>query len=120
MQIIKDINAISKRVKDSELNTKLIELQSKILEIQSENIEIKSEMEEMKKQTNISNRLVYEKDAYYVDDNKEPYCALCWDREKKLIHLVVGKFSYCEAYCPNCKTRVTKVRNGVGSSERTF
>jgi hypothetical protein len=79
----------------------LLEMQKKIEELENENKNLKEKLE-------IKEKLEYdsENNVYWVikDGKKEgPYCSLCWDDYKKLIHL--HNTSQERLWiCPKCKT----------------
>ncbi len=96
---LKEIVSLAKNVGNRELNERVRELQNLILNLQTQLIELSTEnqglkerISELKRADEIGRELVYEKSVYWrVGNSREgPFCSVCWDGERKLIHLTPG------------------------------
>lgn len=98
ISILKDVTAIASRVKDIDLNTKIMLLQGEMYSLLEENRNLRLELEEMKRVEQLSNSLIYKDNMYYKPGDKNPYCSRCWDDERKLIRMQnTGIYT-----CPKC------------------
>ena len=99
--ILKDVTAIASRVKDIDLNTKIMLLQGEMYSLLDENRNLRLELEEMKRVEQLSNSLIYKDNMYYKPGDENPYCSRCWDDEHKLIRMQNSGYYVC----PKCISR---------------
>ncbi len=109
----KDIYNLIKKLNQQDLLEKMADLRDQILELREENQKLKEKLLEKNK-----NNLIFENGAYFEikeDGSKEgPFCSVCWERERKLIHLKeygLGGYAVGDQFvdfgseyrCPICK-----------------
>ena len=71
-----------------ELLQKILALQSDALKMVEENGELKTKVRELEEAFKIKDSLVFENNSYYIGEKKDgPYCSLCWDTDRRLVHL---------------------------------
>jgi len=84
----------------------IIGAQSQIIELMDENKGLKNQLEDCKEKLKIKGSINFDLNAYWLtkeDGEKEgPYCSLCYDSNKKLIHLIPSTDSK-HLMCPKCK-----------------
>lgn len=110
---IKDIANIVRKADNIDLYRQILELQQEALELVEENFNLKKELREAKESTELQERLIFENNTYFIKDEHKtegPYCATCWDNEKKLIRM----FDYGDGighYCNVCHLKKKKWRS---------
>ena len=103
---IKDAAKIVQKADYIELYQKLLDLSSQALDLQAQIQKLTEENSKLKEKLSILQRIIRHESIYVTlsdDDQKLPYCAHCWDADKKLIQVKVlddGHF-----FCPHCKTK---------------
>ncbi len=101
MDIIKKLLDFAERVKDIDTKSALLDLKEEILSLRDENLELREKLSQ-KEDFN----MVFDDNMYWnlkSDGTKDgPYCAKCWDRDKKAIRLEnMGQVN--AYYCAVCK-----------------
>ncbi len=90
----------------TELQQKLLELQQTLHEVLQERDRLRTQVAEWQRLDQIAEDLEFQpENGFYVRKSESdqgsviPYCPLCWDDKRKLIHLIVGLTpgTYC---CP--------------------
>ena len=111
---IKDVAKIAREAGNTELYAEILEVQEKAIELQNENNELKSQINKMKENSDISSRLKFKKQVYYlsIDSIKEegPFCSGCWDNYNKLVRLHIMEPEMTLAQCPICKISCTEYK----------
>lgn len=106
---IKDVAKVVQQADNIELYTKLLDLCAQALELQEENMELRKQINDILKEKNIDAHIVRHPQPYITLDNDEstiPYCATCWEREKKLYQMVKTMIYSTPNYtCPVCNTK---------------
>ena len=97
LTLVKQIRPLIEGVTNKELNENLLEFQQKLLDLQialaqlnQTNMGLQAEVVELQQQLSVKETLTYDGHVYW--SNKEgkkdgPFCPLCWDKEKQLVHL---------------------------------
>jgi hypothetical protein len=127
-QVIKDITTYAKKVKDSEMLSKIIDLQSNIIDMHEENQELKDQIRDVRDQlAKVSENLidrerlakfhdmfVDEDKLKYIETSPKPYtdallehmyCPRCLQKDEKLISMGKNDDYGNEVYgliCPVC------------------
>lgn len=100
-KILQEAGKIEQYQQILEAQRELLEMQKKIQNLEKENIELKEKLK-------IKESLIFENEAYWINnkDKKDgPFCSRCWDVNKDLVRLhSCGNPAYCT--CPNCKASV--------------
>ncbi|EMY5504757.1 hypothetical protein V8T57_001139 [Bacillus wiedmannii] len=102
---IKGMKALAVGMENVELISKLMDLQTQAYEILDENRELRLKLEEIQRTDEISHDLEYLPDFYYrKSDGSGPYCATCWDVNKKLVNVpILNSISIgWSGTCRNC------------------
>lgn len=103
-EILTDIVALAEKIKNNEIQKKILELQNTFYGLNEENQNLKEQiksLEDLKeKESRIerTNGLI----AEYMDENgkKIKICTACWDKDKKIIQ--VEHLDRNNYYCKNC------------------
>ncbi len=105
-------------IKDQE---EIMSLRSVILDLREEIIGLNEKNGELETQIHLVKNLTFKEPFYYVEGDDVPYCAKCWEADKKAIHLVEigGNVFHCPGcdaiYVPGYKGRP----RGISSSKLT-
>lgn len=109
---------LAKKVRDKELNKNIIELQELIQRLQRQLIEVTEENKRLNDevtrqrashQNETDPKLVYEESVYWSYRNgfrEGPFCQMCWDDRKKVMHLTPGA-TRGTWHCNLCHSRFT-------------
>ncbi|MBF0011889.1 hypothetical protein HAX40_13030 [Enterococcus casseliflavus] len=94
-------------VNNAEAVGMLMELQQQAYAILDENRELRLKLEEIERLDEISHQLTFKNDAYFLQNDKEPYCVKCWDSSRQLVHLTNSSRAmtrHGNKVCSNCKS----------------
>jgi hypothetical protein len=104
---VKEVADLIKKIGDVELYRKIVELEGEIIELTKTNRELEEKNVDLKKKLEIKSKMEFKKPFYFMGDDKQPYCPLCWESVQKAIHLVgpeTGPYKSKPWYsCPNCE-----------------
>jgi hypothetical protein len=78
---------IAKRIKNYELVKEVGELQRMTFELFAENSKLRSELEVAKRDNDFNAKTTFRDGVYWVDGDDTPFCARCWEADRKMIHL---------------------------------
>jgi hypothetical protein len=89
---LKDAFTIGGRLRDADLEHKLVKVQSECLKLSEENGQLKQEITELKKQLQVRGEMKYHLNVYWKsseDGSKDegPFCPKCFDGDRKLARL---------------------------------
>ncbi len=92
----------------AELISALADAKINMVEIQEVIYEKNSEITRLKEALTTKEKLVRNKNAYYISDENNkptgsPYCSHCWEVDNKPIHLHQSPSSSGKTVCPACK-----------------
>jgi hypothetical protein len=111
--IVKDAMNIAQKADNIELYKMLLEAQKETLDLVEENRELKFRLRELEEKERLEKSVVYKEDAYYIKNDDEsldgPFCRICWDKDRKLIRMSVGDYTYGEAACHVCNFVADKI-----------
>lgn len=114
---IKDAAKIVQKADNIELYQKLLDLSAQALDLQSQIQQLTEENRKLQDKLSISQRIVRHESIFLTladDELQLPYCAHCWDADKKLIQVKIlddGHF-----FCPHCKTKAVYDRTKAQAS----
>jgi hypothetical protein len=111
LTLVKQIRPLIDGVTNKELNERLLEFQQKLLDLQIDlaelnqaNLALQTQVVGLQGQLEIKEKLSYDGHVYWSNrDGKKdgPFCPLCWDKDKHLVHLskrhIEGQAPY--GYC---------------------
>ena len=101
MDTIKKLSEFAERVKDIDARTAVLDLKEEILSLREENLALREQLNQ-KQEFNMQ----FEDNLYWnvkPDGTKDgPYCATCWDKDKKAIRLENMEQDNAY-YCAVCK-----------------
>ena len=99
--ILEDVTAIASRIRDIDLNTKIMLLQGEMYSWLDKNRSLRLELEENKRTGQLSHSLILKENMYYKPGDDNPFCSRCWDDDYKLIRMQdAGVYT-----CPKCVMR---------------
>lgn len=90
----RDIAELVKKYNDQELYERIVHLREEILRLREENIELHQQVKQLTDAATIEEDLIRVDNCYYRRDDanqKQPYCLTCWDSDRKLISLILGR-----------------------------
>ncbi len=97
---VKDLAGLIQKIGDIELYKKILDLQLSISELSDKMVEQKEEIKRLNDIQDITKKMTFREQLYYMDGDSEPFCPRCWESGKKAIHLHRNsKGSY---RCKNC------------------
>lgn len=105
---LKDAAKVLKEADKIEQYKEILEAQEKMLEMQTRIKVLESENESLKKLRILEDEIEYRDKSYWLNEDG-PYCARCWDAERKLIHLRQQNFQKSDYDCDNCDVKNIRV-----------
>jgi len=96
----KDIVELLKKGLTIEAQEKIMELREAAMELQEQNLALRERVVALESELKQSKNLKFDGGLYYMHGDPDPFCPLCYERDKKLIHLV--KNGQQEGYWPSC------------------
>jgi len=84
---VKEIADLIKKLNDVDLYRKIVGLEGEILDLTRQNRQFQQEVEELQATVDIQHKLEFRAPFYWVEGDKTPYCAKCWESQKKAIHM---------------------------------
>ena len=87
---IKNVAKIVQQADNIELYRQLLDLSAQALDMQAEIARLKEENAELKKKRDIESSIIRYDQTYITlegDDQKIPYCAVCWGKDHTLIQM---------------------------------
>ncbi len=106
LDTFKSIYDIAIGYKNAELNQEILEGQKQLFDLTNENQVLKDEIHSLKEKLELKGKMDFDDDKgmYFIEGEKTPYCPLCWDNEKKAIHLRMKELSNGDHSfrCPKC------------------
>jgi len=112
-----------------EAQEQIMQLRESALGLQEENLQLKSEahsaakqLAPLEEQLNNKTQLRHEPPVYYRLDDEVPFCPLCWERDSKLIHLIVSRSQSGGVYgeCKVCAKNFTIKPSAETSEPRSL
>jgi hypothetical protein len=101
----KDVFKVADTLNNLELYEKLGELQTRVMEVEEENRALREQLREKTSQEDLSSKLQFRDNAYYIAEPGKPpdgpYCMRCWDADRKLIRERAGA-TPGRHFCPHC------------------
>jgi hypothetical protein len=116
----KDIVDLLKKGFTIEAQEKIMELREAAMELQEENLKLRERVNQMEAELKVSKTLKFRDEAYWLDDDTVPFCHVCYDRDRKMIHLHDASPFGFQWKCPVCKehsgARIMASGHGTESS----
>lgn len=99
----KDAYELAKKGMTIELQEKIMELREGALSLQEENLQLRQRVTELEQKLVTDSTIEYRKPFYIKSGDDHPFCPVCWEKDKSLIHLK-GPDGDPEWFkCPVCK-----------------
>jgi hypothetical protein len=102
-EIIKDAIGLAQKIDNHEIINKLADAQQHVLDMQNEMFKLRDENKKLKDISAIEKKIVRHNLSTIVtlNDDKEEifFCSSCWDVDRKLVQIIVGRNE--EIICPN-------------------
>jgi hypothetical protein len=104
----KELAGLITKLNDLPLLQKILDLQQAALAADEERTKLKAQIQELEKKLAFQETLEFRSPFYYAEGDDTPYCAHCWESEKKAIHLppAFNSASGPVWECPSCKQRL--------------
>jgi hypothetical protein len=98
----KDLVEVIRKIDNIELYKKVLDLQTEVLKLFEENSKLKETVKSLEDTLAVKETLVHDQNAYWIpiDDGTRrnlrdgPFCAHCWDNDRKLVRLHHGDVSW--------------------------
>ncbi len=87
LSLLKILKDYVEKSQDPKFNEAYMDLQMKIIEIQEDYICLTSENEKLKKSQDQSKKVSFKRPYIYAEEDTEPHCQKCWEKDKQLIHV---------------------------------
>ncbi len=112
-EVAKDAISVAQEAGNIDLYQKLLDLEHDMQDMQQENYELKKQLQELRDNHSLESEMEVSLDKrtfFRNHDGKKtgPYCAVCWQKDKKLTFLQPEKDGL--AWCPIC-CRETVINN---------
>ena len=95
-----------------EAREKILELREAALRLQEENLSLKEKLKQSQGDSELDDRMYFEKGAYWMRTPTEdgtnllgPYCQVCRDRDKKTVRLHLVNAPGGGYYCAVCRNQ---------------
>ena len=99
----KDIAELINKGVSQEAREKIMELREAAIELQEENLLLREKVAGLEGQLNKSKDLKLSGGIYWLLEDSTPFCQVCYDKDKKLIHLQNAKKNWRRDWrCPVC------------------
>lgn len=113
----KEIADLVKKIGDIDLYRKIVALEGEVLDLTREKRELEHKVEGLERVFAFTKTVAFQEPFYWVDADKTPYCAPCWELKHEAVHVVKiwsqdGKTRWD---CPVCKNTCV-----VGSSNPAY
>jgi len=72
-----------------------------VAELVAENFEVRARVRELEEALRFNGDLKLERNVLWAEGDAVPYCRVCWERDKKALHLS-SSLKYAAHYCQNC------------------
>ncbi|MCP5306060.1 MAG: hypothetical protein H6953_11505 [Chromatiaceae bacterium] len=105
LRLIGEMRKITDSIDDANLKLTIAELMNSLVESKSQNVALKAELLELQQQVAVEKELLFKKGVYWRQEEPVPFCPVCWDERKRLIHLVTDHESSFDPrhHCNVCK-----------------
>ena len=84
---LKDVVTLVQKTDNIELVKQVLALQSQALEMQEENRTLRDQVKALDAALSFAKTLRFEAPLYYAPDDKTPFCARCWEVDRRALHL---------------------------------
>ena len=84
---LKDVVTLVQKTDNIELVKHILSLQTQALEMQEENRTLHERTQELERALDFAKSLRFDAPFYFASDDKVPYCARCWEANRRAIHL---------------------------------
>ena len=84
---MKDVVTLVQKTDNIELVKQVMSLQSEALEMQEENRSLREQVSELRRALDFAKSLRFEEPFYRAPDDSVPFCARCWEVDRRAIHL---------------------------------
>ena len=84
---VKDVVLLVQKTDNVELLKNVLSLQSQAVDIQIENQALRDKVKALEERLAFAGTLRFEPPLYYAGDDGTPYCARCWEADRRAIHL---------------------------------
>ncbi len=107
----RDIVDLIKKGATIEAQEKIMQLREAALALQEDNFALREENRRLKEAQSLAAKLIRDGNCYYREedsDRKHPYCLTCWDADRKLVSLILGRDAMrgiTTISCNVCKAR---------------
>jgi len=99
----RDAYDLAKKGMTIELQEKIMELREQALALQEDNQRLRVRVAELEQKLTTDNSMDFRKPFYFRAADEDPFCPVCWEKDKTAIHLK-GPSGNAEWHsCPVCK-----------------
>jgi hypothetical protein len=84
---LKDVVTLVQKTDNIELVKQVLALQSQALEMQEENRTLRERVKALEDALGFAKTLRFESPLYFAPEDKIPFCARCWEVDRRAIHL---------------------------------
>ena len=99
----KDIVGLIKTGATIEAQEKIMDLRVAAVDLQEENLRLREQVKQLEEQLRVSSAMAFRKPFYYRDGDDHPFCPVCWEKDKKAIHVNGPTGAHGYTICPVCK-----------------
>ena len=98
-EMFKDAKNLATGANDLQLKSVLLDIQGAVYELQEENRDLRNEIHDLKNEKISESELVFISGIYQRKSDGREFCAICWDKDHKLISVHEADFGH---YCRVC------------------
>ena len=84
---LKDVVTLVQKTDNIELVKQVLALQTQALDMQEENRTLRDRIKALEETLDFARALRFEAPLYYAPDDQTPFCARCWEVDRRALHL---------------------------------
>jgi rubrerythrin len=102
---MKDVADLVRKFNDIELNRRILKLEEEVLDLSRDKRRAEEKIEELERALKFKGELTFKDPYYWLEGDKSPYCAGCWDSKHLAVRVVTvtHPMLHNQKQCPSCK-----------------
>jgi len=100
LENLKDVAELAQKVGQLDLYKKILQAEDEVRELTQEKRRLEDKVEELDRSLKLRNAMKFSAPLYYQDGDKIPFCAVCYEKDGRPVHVVMNDGAW---YCNVCK-----------------
>ena len=105
IELVRDAINVAKELNNLDLRKKLVELEGQVLDMQTDLRRKDTRIAELELAFDFKGKAVFKNNTYWIEGDSHPYCPTCFDRDRKLVHMVTFGLGMTIYLCGSCGTK---------------